>query len=79
VARTWGAGHPATLHGEGKRQIKSEETGKEKEKAAKMSETVKRPRKLIVDTDGGIDDLLALALAIKSPEVEIIAITTVRS
>lgn len=36
-----------------------------------------RPRKVIVDTDGGIDDLLALALALKSPEVEIIAITTV--
>jgi inosine-uridine nucleoside N-ribohydrolase len=39
--------------------------------------TERRPRKLIVDTDGGIDDLLALALALKSPEVEIIAITTV--
>ena len=39
--------------------------------------TERRPRKVIVDTDGGIDDLLALALALKSPEVEIIAITTV--
>ncbi|MEY8445043.1 nucleoside hydrolase [Enterococcus ratti] len=34
-------------------------------------------RKVIIDCDPGIDDILALLLAIKSPEIEIVAITTV--
>lgn len=35
------------------------------------------PRSLIIDADPGIDDALALALALASPEVEVLAITTV--
>lgn len=35
------------------------------------------PRKMIIDTDGGIDDLMALALGLRSPEIEILAVTTV--
>lgn len=34
-------------------------------------------RKVIIDCDPGIDDTLALMLAIKSPEIEVVAITTV--
>lgn len=34
-------------------------------------------RKVIIDCDPGIDDLLALLLAIQSPEIEVVAITTV--
>ncbi|MGM9904413.1 MAG: nucleoside hydrolase [Enterococcus sp.] len=34
-------------------------------------------RKVIIDCDPGIDDTLALLLAIKSPEIQVIAITTV--
>jgi len=34
------------------------------------------PRKMIIDTDGGIDDLMALALGLRSPEIEILAVTT---
>ena len=34
-------------------------------------------RKVIIDCDPGIDDTLALLLAIKSPEIEVVAITTV--
>ena len=35
------------------------------------------PRRVIIDTDPGIDDALALALALRSPEVRVEAITTV--
>ena len=35
------------------------------------------PRRVIIDTDGGIDDSLALLLALQSPELEIVAVTTV--
>jgi purine nucleosidase len=35
------------------------------------------PRKIIIDTDPGQDDAVALLLALASPEVEVIAVTTV--
>ena len=35
------------------------------------------PRRIIIDTDPGIDDALALALALRSPELRVEAITTV--
>jgi len=35
------------------------------------------PKRVIIDTDPGIDDALALLLALQSPELEIVAITTV--
>lgn len=34
-------------------------------------------RKIIIDTDPGVDDILAILLALSSPELEVIAITTV--
>lgn len=39
----------------------------------------KRPVKLLIDTDigGDVDDALALALALNSPEIDVVAITTV--
>jgi len=36
-----------------------------------------RPTRLIIDTDGGIDDALALILALRSPEVEVVGVSTV--
>ncbi|KAJ0092606.1 hypothetical protein Patl1_27051 [Pistacia atlantica] len=35
------------------------------------------PRKIIIDTDPGIDDAMAIFLALRSPEVEIIGLTTI--
>ena len=35
------------------------------------------PRRVIIDTDPGIDDALALLLALQSPELDVAAITTV--
>jgi len=35
------------------------------------------PRKVIIDTDPGIDDALALLLAFASPELEVLAVTVV--
>ena len=35
------------------------------------------PRRVIIDTDPGVDDALALILALQSPELYIDAITTV--
>uniref|UniRef100_A0A2P2KMX1 Uncharacterized protein MANES_05G207000 n=1 Tax=Rhizophora mucronata TaxID=61149 RepID=A0A2P2KMX1_RHIMU len=35
------------------------------------------PRKIIIDTDPGIDDAMAIFLALRSPEVEVIGLTTV--
>ncbi len=35
------------------------------------------PRKILIDTDPGIDDAMALLLALSSPEIEIIGVTTV--
>jgi inosine-uridine nucleoside N-ribohydrolase len=35
------------------------------------------PRRVIIDTDPGIDDALALAFALRSPELRVEAITTV--
>jgi inosine-uridine nucleoside N-ribohydrolase len=37
----------------------------------------KRPARVIIDQDGGIDDALALILALRSPELEVEAITAV--
>ena len=34
------------------------------------------PTPVIIDTDPGIDDVVALALALRSPEIEVVAITT---
>ena len=34
-------------------------------------------RKIIIDCDPGIDDSLAIMLALKSPEVEVLGITIV--
>ncbi|MGH7233526.1 MAG: nucleoside hydrolase [Nitrospiraceae bacterium] len=35
------------------------------------------PRRVILDTDPGVDDALAIALALRSPELDVTAITTV--
>jgi inosine-uridine nucleoside N-ribohydrolase len=35
------------------------------------------PERVIIDTDPGIDDALALILALRSPELEVVAVTTV--
>ncbi len=35
------------------------------------------PRRVIIDTDPGVDDALAILLALRSPEIEVVAITTV--
>lgn len=34
------------------------------------------PQKVIIDTDPGVDDMIALALALKSPELDVLGITT---
>ena len=34
-------------------------------------------RKLIIDTDPGIDDAMAIFLALKSPELDVIGLTTI--
>jgi inosine-uridine nucleoside N-ribohydrolase len=36
------------------------------------------PRKIIIDTDPGYDDAIALALAVLSPDIELLGLTTVR-
>ncbi|XP_044466484.1 probable uridine nucleosidase 2 [Mangifera indica] len=38
---------------------------------------VAEPRKIIIDTDPGIDDAMAIFLALRSPEVEVIGLTTI--
>ncbi|MDP3063536.1 MAG: nucleoside hydrolase [Chloroflexota bacterium] len=35
------------------------------------------PRKLLIDTDPGTDDLIALLMALRSPELEVVGVTTV--
>lgn len=35
------------------------------------------PQRVIIDTDPGVDDALAILLALRSPELEVVAITTV--
>ena len=56
-------------------------TGSETSQNKKLSISTERRleimRKVIIDCDPGIDDTLALMLAIKSPEIEVVAITTV--
>src|SRR5437667_1568503 len=42
-----------------------------------MGSGSKKPPRVIIDQDGGIDDALALILALRSPELEVIAITAV--
>jgi len=44
---------------------------------AKTSQLSSEVRKVIIDTDCGVDDALALILALKSPELHVEAITTV--
>jgi len=34
------------------------------------------PQRVIIDTDPGIDDVVALALAARSPEIQLVAVTT---
>ena len=36
------------------------------------------PRRLLIDTDGGIDDAKSILIALADPGVEIVAITTAR-
>ena len=42
-----------------------------------MSETRATPRKIIIDTDPGVDDTMAIFLALRSPELQVIGLTTV--
>ena len=35
------------------------------------------PRKVIIDCDPGIDDAIALCMALAAPEVEVVAVTAV--
>ena len=35
-----------------------------------------RPLKIIIDTDPGVDDTFAILLALRSPEVEVVGITS---
>ena len=35
------------------------------------------PKKIIIDTDPGVDDAMAILLAFQSPEVEVVGLTTV--
>ncbi|AES60050.2 probable uridine nucleosidase 2 [Medicago truncatula] len=37
----------------------------------------KEPKKIIIDTDPGIDDAMAIFLALRSPEVQVIGLTTI--
>ncbi|KAL2903999.1 putative uridine nucleosidase 2 [Bienertia sinuspersici] len=43
----------------------------------KMAEGEPRKKKLIIDTDPGIDDAMAIFVALQSPEVEVIGLTTI--
>lgn len=36
-------------------------------------------KKVIIDTDPGVDDVLALLYALSSPELDVLAITTVHN
>lgn len=42
-----------------------------------MAATQTEPKKIIIDTDPGIDDAMAIFLALRSPEVEVIGLTTI--
>lgn len=42
-----------------------------------MATTQTEPKKIIIDTDPGIDDAMAIFLALRSPEVEVIGLTTI--
>lgn len=42
-----------------------------------IRERTDRPLRVILDTDPGVDDALAILLALQSPELEVVAITTV--
>ena len=42
-----------------------------------MGSGSRRPSRVIIDMDGGIDDALAIILALKSPELEVVGITAV--
>lgn len=42
-----------------------------------MATTQSEPKKIIIDTDPGIDDAMAIFLALRSPEVEVIGLTTI--
>ncbi|XP_021747076.1 probable uridine nucleosidase 2 [Chenopodium quinoa] len=42
-----------------------------------MAEGEPRKKKLIIDTDPGIDDAMAIFVALQSPEVEVIGLTTI--
>ncbi len=35
------------------------------------------PRKIIIDTDPGVDDTMAIFLALRSPELDVIGLTTI--
>ncbi|KAH1040017.1 hypothetical protein J1N35_041760 [Gossypium stocksii] len=42
-----------------------------------MAAAAGEPKKIIIDTDPGIDDAMAIFLALRSPEVEVIGLTTI--
>ena len=42
-----------------------------------MTRPPAKPRRLIIDTDPGIDDSMAIASAFSSPEVEVIGLTSI--
>ncbi|XP_052882453.1 probable uridine nucleosidase 2 isoform X2 [Gossypium arboreum] len=42
-----------------------------------MASAAGEPKKIIIDTDPGIDDAMAIFLALRSPEVEVIGLTTI--
>lgn len=42
-----------------------------------MPSQTARPRRLIIDTDPGIDDSMAIAAAFSSSEVEVIGLTSI--
>ncbi|GMP54933.1 hypothetical protein CsSME_00019923 [Camellia sinensis var. sinensis] len=42
-----------------------------------METTLQPPKKIIIDTDPGIDDAMAIFVALRSPEVEVIGLTTI--
>lgn len=53
------------------------ETSQDKKLSVSKERRLEIMRKVIIDCDPGIDDTLALLFALKSPEIEVVAITTV--
>ncbi|BBH08653.1 uridine-ribohydrolase 2 [Prunus dulcis] len=49
----------------------------ERESLVSSTMAVTEPKKIIIDTDPGIDDAMAIFVALQSPEVEVIGLTTI--